>query len=395
MDDFLISPAAPWLIALAVLLSGFWLWVFSKHRGWESAGLPMRVLAVPLVVAGLLLTIGATYTAIRMAGLRRANPPPGKMVEVDGTHFHVWCEGTPSGPTVLILPGGFGQALWMRHLQVDLAEDHRVCLIDRAGLGWSEMRPLPNDVETVVDEMHSALTAAGEDLPMVIIGHSFGGFYAANFAAMHPADVSAIALLDPTAPSHNIAMRTNECPGPNYKMVLGAMFGLGFNQSLNPLYGPGTETERELAGDDWETLVAFEIRPSALIGTNSALTAPCRRPLSTVPATAGRLSDLPVLQIVQTPEESADRPAWLAGLSDFEYDNHLALYAAARDDYVRMSSRSRLEYAPPDAGHGFPVTEREFTLERIRAFIGELADGSFPAQHPTDDSPETKVTNHD
>jgi len=339
---------------------------------------------VLVLAIGLVMTAGAVHTAIRMTAIRRANPPPGTMVEVNGTRLHVWCEGPATRPTVLLLPGGYGQALWMRHLQEGLALDHRVCLIDRAGLGWSDSRPLPNGVERVVEEMRDALAAAGEDFPMVIVGHSFGGLYAADFAAIYPHDVAGIVLLDPTAPSHNIARADNECPGPDYATVLGAMYGLGFNRRLNPLFGPGVARERELAGDDWGTLVAFEIRPSALLGASSAFNAPCRRPLSTVPATPGRLGDLPVLQIVQEPEPSEGRPPWLDHLTDFEYANYRELFDAARDDYVRMSGRSRLEYAPPGAGHDFPATEREFTLGRIRAFVAELVSGTFQTAPPAE-----------
>lgn len=380
MGNFLISPFAPWVIAAAFLLAGIALWVAAGRRQRRVALRLLRGVAVIAVLLGLLLTAGAGYTAVRMAAVLRAHPAPGKLVAVAGRRLHVWCEGPATAQRLLLLPGGYGQALWFRHLQRALAGEYRVCLVDRSGLGWSDRGSGPISVEGVVRELRAALAAAGETFPLVIVGHSFGGMYAANFAAMHRPDVAGIVLLDPTAPSHMIAMANSGCPGPSYVTLLGAMFGLGFNRTLNPMFGPAFDDVRPAIGEDWDTLVALEIRPSALLGSSSALGAGCR-PLSFLPATPGRLGDLPLLEVIQSPLPESGRPAWLANLTDFEYANHKALFDAARDDYLRMSSRSRLVYAPAGAGHNFPHSHREFTLAQIRGFMQELAGGE-PGRTP-------------
>lgn len=374
MKNFLISPMAPWLISVGILLIGLGAFRFGRRREVSLTRWGFLGVGATVVVLGVLLVLGASLNAYKHAEIRAAHPPPGKIVDVNGIGIHVWCGGDNSEQTVLLIPGGYGQALWFAHIKKALESHYRTCLIDRPGLGWSEARPLENETELVMSEMRDALLAAGEKFPITIVGHSYGGFYAANFAAAYPEDVSAIVLLDPTAPSHNLAMFTNECHRPDYFRVLAVMFGAGFIKSLNPMYRPGKNDAREAVGEDWETLVGFEVRPSALLGTNSAFNAPCRKPLSAIPPVDGLLGDLPILQIIQVPEPVEERPAWLAGLTDFEYANHTAWYKAALTDYPRMSSNSRSMYAPSGAGHNFPHSERDFTIAQILDFLDSLSD---------------------
>lgn len=373
MRNFLMSPFAPWLIASAVLLLGVVIWLIAGRFNRTAVRWVVRIPALLIMGLGVAMITGAAITASKMAAALADHPPPGVMVDVNGTAIHVWCEGDANGkPAIVLMPGGYAQGLWMRHLQKSLSTDYRACLVDRPGLGYSEARSMPNSTERVVDEVHKAMAGAGEQYPVVMAGHSFGGLFAANFAAIHPDDVAGLILLDPTAPSHELARSSNECEGPGYSVVFSCMFGLAYIRSLNPMYGPYMAEVREAVGDDWDTLVTFEIRPSALIGKNSAFNASCRNPLSSVPPVEGRLGDIPLLQILQAPEPEGGRPAWLAHLSDFEYANHEAWYASAKSDYLRMSSRSKNEYAPVGAGHDFPHTERDFTLSRIREFLESL-----------------------
>ena len=374
MRSFLISPFAPWIISTVILIVGYVGFRFGRRRSAAWARWTLLLPSGLLVAVGVLLAVGTIFTAIKQASVRSANPPPGQIVEVGGVDIHVWCEGDNRDDTVLLISGGYSQALWFAHLKRDLEADYRTCLLDRAGLGWSEARPLEYGVESVLREIREALMAAGEELPITIVGHSFGGFYAANFAAKYPDDVKGIVLLDPTAPSHNVAMSTGGCYPVNYVSVLGSMFGLGFIKSLNPMYAPHMDTIRAAIGDDYDLLVAFESRPKSILAGHSALEAPCRKPLSQIPSIPGLLGDLPVLQVIQVPEEPGeDRPAWLAHLSDFEYENHKLLFEAASNDYLEMSTNSHNTFAPEGAGHNFPHTEREFTLEQIRGFLASPA----------------------
>jgi hypothetical protein len=101
------------------------------------------------VVAGVTGCAWQSYASKR--DLERF-PPPGAMVDV-GTHkLHIDCRGSGS-PTVLLESGAQLWSSGWRHVHQALAQNHRVCAYDRAGLGWSETGPLPYDANQAVAEL--------------------------------------------------------------------------------------------------------------------------------------------------------------------------------------------------------------------------------------------------
>jgi pimeloyl-ACP methyl ester carboxylesterase len=71
---------------------------------------------------------------------------------------------------------------------------------DRAGLGWSDLGPMPRTAERIVNELHLALEKAGVAPPYILIGHSFGGLLMPLFAARFPKEVTGLVLIDAVAP---------------------------------------------------------------------------------------------------------------------------------------------------------------------------------------------------
>ena len=76
----------------------------------------------------------------------------------------------------------------------------RVCAYDRAGQGWSDDAPHPQDGIEIAADLHTLLGRAGESGPYVLVGHSTGGTYAMTYAAQYPADVAGMVLLDSARP---------------------------------------------------------------------------------------------------------------------------------------------------------------------------------------------------
>jgi len=72
---------------------------------------------------------------------------------------------------------------------------------DRAGLGWSDLGPMPRTADRIVDELHRLLQQAAIPPPYVLVGHSFGGLTMPLFAARFPLEVAGMVLVDPVAPS--------------------------------------------------------------------------------------------------------------------------------------------------------------------------------------------------
>ncbi|WP_309604915.1 alpha/beta hydrolase [Phenylobacterium sp.] len=113
-----------------------------------------------------------------------------------GRRIHATCLGSGS-PTVLFEPGGEGSMLSWQKVQPAVTAMTRTCFYDRAGMGYSDPPAAPITAISVTDEMRAVLAKLGVKSPVVIVGHSIGGFYATVFADRFPADVAGLVLIDP------------------------------------------------------------------------------------------------------------------------------------------------------------------------------------------------------
>jgi pimeloyl-ACP methyl ester carboxylesterase len=154
-------------------------------------------------VFGLLLLgvmLGMVYQFVGTRRDRRIHPPPGRMIDLGTHHLHVNQTGS-EGPAIVLESGLMSTVLSWTELQRELCKSFRVVSYDRAGLGWSELGPMPRTADRIVDELHLALEKAGIAPPFVLVGHSFGGLTMQLFAARFPEEVTGMVLIDAVAPS--------------------------------------------------------------------------------------------------------------------------------------------------------------------------------------------------
>ena len=154
-------------------------------------------------ILGFLL-LGALAGAIyQRLGLRRdskLHPPPGKLIDL-GTHRLHAVEKGQGSPTIILEAGLMSTVLSWSKIQRTLAPSYRVVSYDRAGLGWSELGPMPRTADRMVEELHALLERAAIPPPYVLVGHSFGGLTMPLFAARYPQETAGVVLVDPVAPA--------------------------------------------------------------------------------------------------------------------------------------------------------------------------------------------------
>jgi pimeloyl-ACP methyl ester carboxylesterase len=154
-------------------------------------------------IAGFLILsvlVGMTYQRVGERRDSRLHPPPGRFVNL-GTHrLHLLEEGQGS-PTIILEAGLMSTNLSWTDIRRKLAESYRVVTYDRAGLGWSDIGPMPRTAERIVDELHSLLDLAAIPAPYVLVGHSFGGLTMPLFAARYPEKIAGMVLVDPVVPA--------------------------------------------------------------------------------------------------------------------------------------------------------------------------------------------------
>jgi pimeloyl-ACP methyl ester carboxylesterase len=154
-------------------------------------------------ILGLLVLAVALGIGYQLAGTRRdrrIHPPPGRLIDL-GTHrLHLYETGR-AGPTILLESGLMSTVLGWTEVQRELSKSFRVLSYDRAGLGWSELGPMPRTAERIVDELHHALEKACIAPPYILVGHSFGGLTMQLFAARYPKEVTGMVLIDAVVPA--------------------------------------------------------------------------------------------------------------------------------------------------------------------------------------------------
>jgi pimeloyl-ACP methyl ester carboxylesterase len=122
------------------------------------------------------------------------------LVEVEpGRRLHFACVG--KGPrTVVFEQGEDGSITSWRKVEGAVAGFARTCVYDRAGFGLSDPPKEQISGISVGDDLRRVLRAAGVNGPVVLVGHSIGGFYALMFANRYPQQVAGLVLVDPGFP---------------------------------------------------------------------------------------------------------------------------------------------------------------------------------------------------
>jgi pimeloyl-ACP methyl ester carboxylesterase len=101
-----------------------------------------------------------------------------------------------SGPAVLLLHGWSCDGTDWSWLAADLADDHRVIVVDQRGHGGSSPTAGPFGARILAEDAAAVLRRLGIERA-IVIGHSMGTIVASALAVEHPDLVSALVLADP------------------------------------------------------------------------------------------------------------------------------------------------------------------------------------------------------
>jgi pimeloyl-ACP methyl ester carboxylesterase len=160
----------------------------------------LAVLAWCLGIALVGVLLGVVYQTLGTRRDGKVYPPPGRLVDLGSHRLHVLESGGGS-PTIVMEAGLMSTVLSWNDLHRKLAGSYRVVSYDRAGLGWSDLGPMPRTAERIVDELHAMLRRAAIPAPYVLVGHSFGGLTMPLFAARFPEETAGMVLVDPVVPA--------------------------------------------------------------------------------------------------------------------------------------------------------------------------------------------------
>jgi pimeloyl-ACP methyl ester carboxylesterase len=129
------------------------------------------------------------------------------MIDVGGYRLHIRemepaaAGVAPGTPTVLLEAGIAASSLSWSKVFPEVAKFARVVAYDRAGLGWSDPSPRPRTPPHIAEELHTLLDRANVPRPLVLVGHSFGGYCARYYAHKFPDEVAGMVLVDAVHPA--------------------------------------------------------------------------------------------------------------------------------------------------------------------------------------------------
>jgi pimeloyl-ACP methyl ester carboxylesterase len=123
---------------------------------------------------------------------------PAQLVEVAGKRrLNLVCMGGGDATVLFDAGGSDWSAIWAL-VQPAVARQAKACAYDRAGLGHSDPARGPRTPVAIADDLHALISAAGLKRPLILVGHSLGGFNVKLHAALYPEDVAGLVLVDPS-----------------------------------------------------------------------------------------------------------------------------------------------------------------------------------------------------
>ena len=167
----------------------------SGRRGRRRSRRRLILRALLLLVVGGPL-IGWTYEQYAVRRDARRFPPPGQFVQVEPVRrLHYVCSGSGS-PLVLFEVSGFSNSASFAAARSEIARHTRVCIYDRAGIGWSDRAPSRIPVSMLARDLGTLLDELSPGAPAVLVASSIGGLPIEFFARQHPERVAGLVFLD-------------------------------------------------------------------------------------------------------------------------------------------------------------------------------------------------------
>jgi pimeloyl-ACP methyl ester carboxylesterase len=159
-----------------------------------------------IAVLGLLISISVLLlTGQILRFTASVEPPAGELVDVGGYKLHINCVGPEEKiggelPTVIVESGAGVSSPVYHWIQDGVSKTTKVCVYDRAGLGWSDPSDLTRDGKTINTALHALLDKVGIKRPFVFVGHSIAGLYMRDYVERYPDEVAGLVFLDPSHP---------------------------------------------------------------------------------------------------------------------------------------------------------------------------------------------------
>jgi pimeloyl-ACP methyl ester carboxylesterase len=156
----------------------------------------------PRLLSALLLCAASAHAAdlapLPIDAVADAYVHPHQRIDVErGRRMNLYCVGA-GRPTVVFDSGLSDWSSTWALIQPAIATRTRACSYDRPGMGYSDPATRPATPLHAVEDLRALLRRGHVKGPLVLVGHSLGGFNMKLYAALHPEQVAGLVLVDPS-----------------------------------------------------------------------------------------------------------------------------------------------------------------------------------------------------
>ena len=140
----------------------------------------------------------ATRTTLLLAALLVTAAAQAGEVQVQRAGYALQAEQQGEGATVVVFESGFGQgaAVW-KGVIAELGAECRCIAYARAGLGKSGTDGRPKTIDAHLQDLDAVIATLAPNDKVVLVGHSYGGLLATEYARRHPERLRGLVLVDP------------------------------------------------------------------------------------------------------------------------------------------------------------------------------------------------------
>ena len=127
-------------------------------------------------------------------------------LKVEDRHLQLVREG--QGAKRVIFESGFGQPaqVWTGIMQ-NLGESYTSISYSRSGLGKSKGDGQPRTIDEHLNDLLAVVRFSAGDAKVILVGHSYGGLLATEFARRYPDLLSGLVLVDPATLHQRITFK--------------------------------------------------------------------------------------------------------------------------------------------------------------------------------------------
>ena len=169
-----------------------------------------KIFLVVVIILGILLLICYINHRIQLSKEEKILQQIGSPVNVGGSSMNVYTEG--EGDVTLVFMSGGGTCspvLDFKSLYSLLSDEYKIAVVEKFGYGFSDIVDKERDINFILEDTRSALTAAGIEAPYILCPHSMSGLESLYWAQKYPDEVTAIVGLDMAVPEYYESMKIN------------------------------------------------------------------------------------------------------------------------------------------------------------------------------------------